>query len=176
MQYKSLNLKKLQIICYPDPLLKKVAQPVEEITEEISDLAESMVDIMVKSSGIGLAATQLGIPLRIITMSVTGKRDDAEIIINPTLSNLSGSSEMEEGCLSVPNVRANVRRANACTVDALDVDGNPFCMDAVELAATILQHETDHLNGILFIDHLNTVSRLSCRRALKQLEKEYENR
>jgi len=132
-----------------------------------------MIDLMIESSGIGLAAPQVGISLRLIVMSFTGKAQDAEILLNPEINNLHGWSEMEEGCLSIPDVRAKVRRPAACTVNALDIDGNSFRIDAVELAATVIQHETDHLNGILFIDRLNTIARMACRRGLKQLESDY---
>ena len=170
------NLDKLRIVFYPDPILSRVADSVREITPEIRGLVERMTDLMVNSEGIGLAAPQVGVSLRVIVVSVTGKREDAKAFINPELSNFSGSSEMEEGCLSIPGVRAKVRRAASCTMKTLDIDGNELVIDAVNLMATVFQHETDHLNGILFIDRLNTISRMACRRGIKQLEQDYKNR
>jgi len=167
------NNKKLQIICYPDPALAKQTQPIEKITTETIDLAQKMIDLMIDSAGVGLAAPQVGILLRLFVMSTTGKHEDAQVLINPELSNFDGTSELEEGCLSVPEVRAKVRRSATCTVTATDLQGNRTVMDVRELAATIVQHETDHLDGKLFIDHLNTLSRMACRRTLKQLEADY---
>ena len=174
MEYNIGNIDKLSIITYPDPVLKQVAEPVKDVTPEIIKLAQRMTDLMIKNSGIGLAAPQVGVSLRIVVISLTGKHDDAEVFINPELSNFHGRSEMEEGCLSVPNVRAKVQRFGACNVRALDLEGNQFLVDAVELAAIVFQHETDHLDGVLFIDRLNTVSRMVCRRAIKQLEQQYQ--
>jgi len=169
------NLDKLRIVTYPDPILSRVAEPVREITPEIRGLVERMANLMADSEGIGLAAPQVGVSLRVIVVNVTGKRQDVEVYINPELSNFLGSSEMEEGCLSIPGVRAKVRRAAACTMKALDINGNELVIDAVNLMATVFQHETDHLNGILFIERLNTISRLACRRGIKQLEQDYKN-
>ena len=100
------------------------AEPVTEINSDISDLAERMTDLMEEANGIGLAAPQVGVSLRIIVVSITGKRQDAKVLINPVLSDLQGVSEMEEGCLSIPGVHANVKRAASCSVEAQDIDGN----------------------------------------------------
>ncbi len=164
----------LHLRFYPDPILRQVAKPVAKIDSRITALADLMADIMIKSSGIGLAAPQIGLPLRLIVFTLTGKPEDVEVLINPELSNFQGASEIEEGCLSLPGIRAKVRRPAACTVHALNLEGDPFILDAVDLAATVVQHETDHLDGALFIDRLNAVSRLSCRKGLKQLEREFK--
>lgn len=161
---------------YPDPVLRQKARPVEVVDAGITALAERMADIMIQSSGIGLAAPQIGLPIRLIVFSLTGKLEDVEVLINPELSDFQGISELEEGCLSLPGVRAKVRRPAACTVSALNLDGDHFVMDTVELAATVIQHEFDHLDGTLFIDRLNAVSRLSCRKGLKQLERDFQEK
>jgi len=176
MESKPIDFKNLSIISYPDPLLRQPARPLIEVNSDIHQLAERMIDLMVSSGGIGLAAPQVGVSLRLIVISLSGKRHDAEAYINPELDNFHGASEMEEGCLSVPGVRAKVRRHAGCTVKALDLDGSEFILDAVDMTATVFQHETDHLNGVLFIDRLNTVSKMACRRGLKQLEITYQNR
>lgn len=173
MQYKLPELKKLQIVCYPDPVLTRKAEPILEITAKIADLADRMIDIMIESAGVGLAAPQVGVSLRMFVMTSTGKRQNAEIMINPQISQLQGTLLLEEGCLSLPLVRASVRRASACSVNALDIEGDRFVTDAVDLSAIILQHETDHLDGVLFIDRMNTIARLSCRKVIKQLEDDY---
>lgn len=174
MRNSRVNFNNLTIHKYPDPVLRQVARPVEEITSEIVEVVERMTDLMLESSGIGLAAPQVGMPLRIILMSATGKRENLEVFVNPQLSGFEGISEIEEGCLSLPGLRVKVRRPASCTVSALDLEGNNFVLDVVELPAIILQHENDHLDGMLFIDRLNTVSRLVCRRTLKQMEREYK--
>jgi peptide deformylase len=177
MVLSTLELKKLRVVNYPSPILRQTARPInpEEIGSDLANLSERMIELMVKSAGIGLAANQVGLPVRLIVVSLTGKAEDAEVLVNPELTNLQGDVETEEGCLSVPGIRAKVRRANACTVNALDLEGNSFVMDTVELGAIVLQHEVDHLDGILFVDRLGTVARMACRRALKQLEDAYEN-
>jgi len=171
---KPFDYNELKIVSYPDPRLKVKAEAIEAITPEIIGLANRMVELMVESSGVGLAAPQVGVSLRLIVISLSGKKEDAEVLVNPNVTNLNGWSEMEEGCLSIPGVRATVKRAAACTVEAMDLEGNQFMMDAVELLATILQHETDHLNGILFIDRLNPITKMGCRKAIKCLEEEWK--
>jgi len=174
MVSKSLNINSLRLRHYPDPILRCPAQPVEKITPDVVAIAEKMTGIMLANNGIGLAGPQVGLSRRIVVISLSGKREDVEVLINPVLSNFQGNSEIEEGCLSLPGIRANVRRWAACTVKALDVNGQEFVLDAVNLAAIVIQHETDHLDGKLFIDRLNSVSRMACRRNLKQLEKEFQ--
>jgi len=176
MILNDFNIGQLGIINYPDPRLRERAKPVERINSEIEALAERMTELMIESQGIGLTATQLGIPLQVVTISLTGKRDDVEVFINPQLGGFEGVTEMDEGCLSLPGIRGMVPRAAVCQVTALDLEGNHFCMDMVDLAATVIQHETDHLQGKLFIDRLSTISLMSCRKGLKQLEQEFNRR
>ena len=178
MFFNGVDLDRLLVQIYPEPVLRQKADPVdpESINDELSRLAERMIETMVQSQGIGLAAPQVGLPIRLIVISPTGKSDDAEVLINPELSHFQGSSEMEEGCLSLPGVRGKVRRAQACAVTALDLDGNRFVMEAADLTATVLQHETDHLDGVLFIDRLSTISRMKCRRAIRALDQEYRSK
>ena len=164
----------LSLVYYPDPILAQVAKPLGAITAEIQDLAGKMIDLMVSSSGIGLAGPQVGFGYRIFVASVTGKEEDARVFINPKISNLEGFSEMEEGCLSLPGIHVNVGRPAACRVEAMDVDGQPFVIDATEMQAKVVQHENDHLDGILIIDKIGTLARIGCRKAIKQLKNDYE--
>ena len=174
MTYDLPDIDTLKIVHYPDPVLAEDAKEISEVNDQIVALAHKMVDLMVESDGVGLAAPQVGVSLRLIVISPTGLKEDAEILVNPVLTNLIGNIDGEEGCLSVPGIRAKVRRAESCTVTAQDLEGNSFTVDAAELPAIILQHETDHLDGILFIDRLNAISKMACRRGIKLLEKEYE--
>ncbi len=174
MQCEIPDINSLKIIHYPNPILAQQAAPVEEINSKVVELAHKMVDIMVDSDGVGLAAPQIGISLRLIVISPTGKKEDAEILVNPELTNLIGCTDSEEGCLSLPGIRGKVRRSESCTVTAYDLDGNKFTMDATEFPAIILQHETDHLEGTLFVDRLNAIGKMAVKRGLKTLEREFE--
>ena len=175
MADKSIDLNNLTLRHYPDPFLRQVAAPVERITAEVVKLAERMVEIMLESRGIGLAAPQVGVGKRIITVCPTGDIEDVRTIINPVASEFSGWSEIEEGCLSVPEVRANVRRPACCTVRGVDIAGKEVLIAAEDLMATVLQHELDHLDGKLFIDRLGGISRIAVRHSLKDLERQYAN-
>jgi len=176
MEQNHLDLNDLRIRYYPDPVLRKRADEITNITPELADLADTMIELMLKADGIGLAAPQVGLSIRLVTVNLTGKPQDAQVLINPVLSDFQGYQESHEGCLSLPGISGKVRRHAACTVQALDLDGNKFVIDLVDLPATCLQHETDHLNGVLFIDRLNAISRLACRKGLKVLESTYQTK
>jgi len=169
----NIDLRKLRICHYPDPVLRGSAQPMVKIDDGTAALAERMIELMLEANGIGLAGPQVGLPWRIFVARLASDGEQMEVLINPVLSNFQGTCEFEEGCLSIPTVRAKLRRAAACTVTALNLEGNRFVIDVVDLAARTVQHETDHLDGILFIDRLSTVAKIGCRRVLKRLEREY---
>ena len=162
------------IITYPHPVLAKKAAPVAEITDEIRALAAEMLEIMYKDKGIGLAAPQVAESIRLITVDLSGpdKREDPLVFVNPVLSNLEGTVESEEGCLSVVGYRTTVKRAERLHLSATDLDGNPVEMDADDLMAICLQHEVDHLDGVLFIDKISKLKRTLYERKLKKWLKE----
>jgi peptide deformylase len=159
-----------KIIAYPHPVLAEKARPVAEITDEIRALAAEMAELMYQSSGVGLAAPQVAESVRMITVDLSGpeKRTDLHTFVNPVLSDFEGETESEEGCLSVPNYRTTVKRAEKLRLSALDLDGNPVEMDADGLMAICLQHEVDHLDGVLFIDHISRLKRAMYERKLKK--------
>ncbi|HCU68803.1 MAG TPA: peptide deformylase [Desulfomicrobium sp.] len=159
---------------YPDPVLAAKAAPVTEITDEIRTLAADMIETMYADKGIGLAAPQVGESIRLITVDLSGpdKREDPHVFVNPVLSNLEGEVESEEGCLSVVGYRTTVTRAERLHLSATDLDGNPVEMDADDLMAICLQHEVDHLNGVLFIDKISKLKRTLYERKLKKWLKE----
>lgn len=159
---------------YPDPVLAAKAAPVTEITDEIRALAADMIETMYADKGIGLAAPQIGESIRLITVDLSGpdKREDPHVFVNPVLSNLEGEVESEEGCLSVVGYRTTVTRAERLHLSATDLDGNPVEMDADDLMAICLQHEVDHLNGVLFIDKISKLKRTLYERKLKKWLKE----
>ena len=161
------------ILTYPNPLLKKKSAPVTIITDSVRKLVQDMVDTMYAAPGIGLAAPQIGVLQRIIVIDISGKNDPPDLIvaINPVIVHAEGEAYEEEGCLSVPDYAANVRRHAEVIVTALDIDGNERTWKTDDLLAIAFQHEIDHLEGILFVDHLSTLKReLFQRKARKALE------
>ncbi len=161
----------LEIITYPDKFLKKKATPVETIDEKILKLIEDMAETMYESSGMGLAATQIGSDKSIIVFDQFAGQEDKQyqVLINPEI--LSSKDEFlseNEGCLSVPGYRADVKRAASAVVEGLDKEGKPVQIEAEDLFAVILQHEIDHLNGILFIDRISSLKREMYKRKVKK--------
>ena len=159
----------LNILHYPDPRLKKVASPVEEISEDIQILLDDMLETMYDAPGIGLAATQVNIPKRLIVIDISEQRNSPLYLVNPEIVNKNGETEMEEGCLSVPGIFASVDRANQIGVKALGKNGEIQEFTAEGLLAICIQHEIDHLNGVLFIDYLSEIRR---QRIKKKLQKQ----
>ena len=162
------------IVTYPHPVLAQKAESVVEITDEIRNLAAEMIEIMYADKGIGLAAPQVAESIRLITVDLSGpeKREDPRVFINPVLSNLEGEVESEEGCLSVVGYRSTVVRAERLRLTALDLDGNTVEMYADDLMAICLQHEVDHLEGVLFIDKISKLKRTLYERKLKKWQKQ----
>ncbi|KAA8994869.1 peptide deformylase [Affinibrenneria salicis] len=159
----------LQVLHFPDERLRTKAQPVKEVNAEIQRIVDDMFDTMYEEEGIGLAATQVDIHQRIIVIDVSEERDQRLVLINPELLEKSGDTGIEEGCLSIPETRALVPRAERVKVRALDRDGNPFELETDGLLAICIQHEMDHLVGKLFIDYLSTLKRQRIRQKLEKL-------
>lgn len=157
-----------QILHYPDPRLRRKAEPVREVTDEIRALVADMAETMYNAPGIGLAAVQIDVTQRVVVMDLSEERNELQVFINPEVHEADGEQIMEEGCLSVPGIFEPVRRAGHVKVRALDRDGRPFELEASGLLATCIQHEIDHLDGKVFVDHL---SRLKQQRIRKKLEK-----
>jgi peptide deformylase len=157
----------LKILRYGDPGLRRKAEPVGAITPELKRRIGDMVDTMYDEVGIGLAAPQVGIALRLI---VVGDEDgrDTQAIINPVITDRRGEALAEEGCLSLPGIFAPVARAEWVRVEAQDIHGKPLTIEARGLRARVLQHEMDHLDGVLFIDHLDAMARDRIKRKIKK--------
>ena len=145
----------LEVLHFPDQQLRKVAKAVEEITPEIKEIAADMLETMYLENGVGLAATQVNIHKRIAVIDTSESRDQPMVLINPEIIEQSGEEESEEGCLSVPETNAKVKRCEFVTVQYLDLDGNQQVLEADGLLAVCIQHELDHLKGKLFIDYLS---------------------
>jgi peptide deformylase len=168
-----------EVLKFPDPRLREIAKPVLEINDEIRGLAHEMCDVMYDEPGIGLAAPQLGVPLRLIVVDTEWTDEDAErnplILINPEITEREGSITWNEGCLSVPDFEADVERAQKVRLVAQDLEGEEVVIDAEELQAVCFQHEADHLDGVLFIDRISRLKRgLYVKRRKKQLKQELE--
>jgi len=171
------------IVIYPDERLKVRCSPIPNVTEEIQQLLEDMAETMYDAPGIGLAAPQIGELLRVVVIDVG---NDSEVegdpeeqkkgrnllkLVNPEIIARSGKTEYEEGCLSIPDVREWVKRSAEVTVQALDENGKKIRIEADGLLAICLQHEIDHIDGILFIDHLSTLKRQLLNRQLQTFKK-----
>jgi peptide deformylase len=157
----------LTVRLYGDPVLRQVAAPVREITAEIKRIIADMTETMWHQVGIGLAAPQVGLPHRILVMD--DGQGGAQALINPEIETRSGTVREEEGCLSLPGIFGVVERSKTVTVRAMDADGKPVSLEATGLKARIVQHELDHLDGVLFIDRLPPVTR---DRIKKKIQKE----
>ncbi|MBC2715544.1 MAG: peptide deformylase [Desulfobacteraceae bacterium] len=152
----------LKILTYPDPFLREPTKPVADIDDEIQTIIEDMAETMYEAPGVGLAAIQAGIDKSIIVYDPDAdvEKKDFHVLINPEIVFSEGEMVSEnEGCLSVPDLRADVKRSEKVTVEALDRNGNPLKIEAVGLLSVILQHEIDHLKGILFIDRISALKR-----------------
>ena len=164
------------ILTEPNNILRKISKPVENVGESERLLMDDMLDTMYAANGIGLAAIQIGVPKRIIVMDIRGKdgKKEPRFFVNPVIKNKDPSkSTYEEGCLSVPNQFAEIDRPSKCEVEYLDYDGKKKILKAEGLLATCIQHEMDHLEGILFIDYL---SKLKKTMILKKLSKNKSTR
>jgi peptide deformylase len=159
----------LQILHFPDPRLRQRAKPVMAVTDEIRKIVDDMAQTMYDAPGIGLAAIQVNILLRIVVIDLSETRDRLQVFINPEVVTGEGEQTLEEGCLSVPGVFESVTRQQRVKVRAQDRDGKPFEVEFEGLIATCIQHEIDHLDGKVFVDHL---SRLKQQRIRKKLEKQ----
>ena len=164
------------IINIPDPILRAISKPVERVDDEMRALLDDMLDTMYDAPGIGLAAIQIGVPLRIVTVDVSPRKESDEdleegeepepavpnpiFLINPKIITSSDDrSTYEEGCLSIPEYYADVERPASCKVEYIDRNGKQQTLDADEILATCIQHEIDHLDGVLFIDHISKLKR-----------------
>jgi peptide deformylase len=150
------------LIILPDPVLRQLSQPVETVNADVRRLADDMLDTMYDAPGIGLAAIQIGIPRQMLVIDVSkdGEEKQPLIFINPKILTTSDErSVYEEGCLSIPDYYAEVERPATITVEYIDLEGKQLTAKADGLLATCLQHEIDHLNGVLFIDHISKLKR-----------------
>jgi peptide deformylase len=159
----------LPILQYPDPRLHKRAAPVARVDDSIRNLVRDMAQTMYSAPGVGLAATQVDVHKQVIVIDISPTHDQLKVFINPEIVDSRGTSDAEEGCLSVPGVFDKVARAEWIRVRALDAEGNPFELEADGLLAVCIQHEMDHLQGKVFVEYLSPLKR---RRILARIRKQ----
>lgn len=176
MNNDSADGAEISLIYYPHRTLKFPAKPVTRVDGDLLRLIDEMFDIMYESRGVGLAANQINVPLRIFVMDPTGERDSGQkqAFINPVISRRRGDGTDEEGCLSIPGIRANVRRSTALHLSAYSQRGEAVEQDLDGFAARIAQHEVDHLDGVLFIDRIDALARKSLQEELAELERQFQ--
>jgi peptide deformylase len=165
----------LRVIQYPHPTLRRLSKPLKRVDAEVREIVREMFELMYKHRGVGLAANQVDLPYRLFITNPMGdpKSGEEHVFINPVLRRPRGLVEAEEGCLSIPEVYAPVKRADKIDIDAYDLDGQPVHLELDGLHARVVQHENDHIDGRLFIDRLSTTAALDVRDALRQFEDEF---
>ncbi len=162
----------LDILCFPDPRLRTVAKPIEQVDDELCILIDDMFDTMYEAPGIGLAATQVDVHKRLIVIDISEEKNQPFVLINPELTEQDGIEAMDEGCLSVPGVFESVERADHIVVKALDRQGEVYELAADGLLAICIQHEIDHLDGKLFVDYLSQLKRTRIRKKLEKQQRQ----
>jgi peptide deformylase len=164
----------LRLILYPDPRLKKKSQPVTVFDDALKQTVTRMFELMRESEGVGLAAPQVGLNIRLFVVNATGKPEDDKVYVNPMLSDADGDEEAEEGCLSLPDIKVNIRRPTLrVKMQAQDLDGKPFEEIGEGFVTRIWQHENDHLNGVLITDRMGPVAKMAYRKKLKEMEDDF---
>ena len=171
-----MDFQKLRIIHYPDPRLRKPSAPAEKIDAHFADLARRMFELTYEVSGLGLAAPQVGLNIRLFVTNHTGQPEDERVYVNPEILEMEGTVERDEGCLSLPEVFAPLKRAAWCRLRALDLDGSAFEVEGTDLLARAWQHEMDHLNGVLICDRMSPTAKIANRRLLKKFESDFKKR
>jgi peptide deformylase len=169
----------LQIIQYPHPTLRHRSKPLRRVDDELRKLVAEMFDLMYEHEGVGLAANQVDLPYRLFVANPEGDRDVKEaegVFINPVVSGGRGLDEDEEGCLSIPGIRAPVTRNTTIKIQGYDLEGNEISGEVEGFLARVIQHETDHLDGTLFIDRLGPAHAASIRDQLEEFELAFQSK
>ncbi len=171
MQY---DIEDLAIIHYPDPRLRTKCARVTKFDDDLAALAERLHELMQEGKGVGLAAPQVGVLIRMFVMNPTGEPEDAMTFVNPVISDRTGGAEREEGCLSLPSVYVQIHRPEMCLVTAQTETGEVIEIEAEDIIARVCQHETDHLDGKLILDRMGPADKIATRKTLQALEENYK--
>ena len=158
------------VVLYPDPVLLRPTDPVDSVDDEVRELVEDMVETMVAAPGIGLAANQVGVPRRvcIVDLSAGERPDTLHVFVNPVVLETRGTQVGEEGCLSFPDVTLEIERAYGVTVEALDLEGNKFTLEAEDLLARAILHECEHLDGRVFLRNVSALKRDMVKKQIRK--------
>jgi len=163
----------MEIVHYPHPALRWKSKPVQKINADLRAKIDEMFALMYEAKGVGLAANQVAVPLRFFIVNITRNSEEADeelVFINPEITKRKGSTEDEEGCLSLPQLYGQVRRAEDIVIEAFDLNGQPFEMELKDLPGRVVQHETDHLDGVIFPDRMTDTARHELEPQLKDFE------
>ena len=164
-----------EVVLYPDPVLRRVAEPIDRFDDALEQLVRSMFARMKKSNGVGLAAPQIGLRQRVLVLNPTGDAADDLALINPTIVSRAGARvAYDEGCLSFPGIFAEIVRPERCTVQAFDLGGKPLERELDGFTSRIVQHEYDHLEGVLLVDRMSPAERQKHKGALESLVSRYQ--
>jgi peptide deformylase len=166
----------MNIVYFPHPALRWKSKPIVEINAELRETVREMFNLMYEARGVGLAANQVGLPLRLFIVNASAEPEENEeelVFINPEITHRKGSIEGEEGCLSLPELYGQVRRAEEIVVEAFDLHGREFSMTLTELAGRVVQHETDHLDGVMFTDRLSESAQREVEGRLDDFESQF---
>ncbi len=169
-----IDIAKCKITRYPDEVLKGTAKPVDEINDNIRQLVEKMYELMLEHKGVGFAAPQAGVALRLFIISLDGSRENLKVFINPTVTPDGALEAAEEGCLSVPGIWPKIRRYAKAKVTATGLDGKVFTEQAEGLYARALQHEYDHIEGMTIVNRMGQPAKIAYRKQLKKLRLQHE--
>lgn len=170
-----VNIEKCRITHYPAEVLAKKAEPVTEINDNIKKLVEKMYELMRQNKGVGFAAPQAGVPLRLFIISLDGSKENVKVFINPTVTPSGPLLTVEEGCLSVPGIYTKIRRYKNAKVTATGLDGKEFTDEGEDLYARALQHEYDHIEGMTIVNRLGSAAKITHRKQLKKLQENAQN-
>lgn len=172
--------RSFDVVLYPDPVLRKETEDVETFDDGLRAIVDGMLERMFESRGVGLAAPQVGLSMRLFVLNDEGDREKPErnmALVNPTIKSLDGKKvRLEEGCLSLPGVHADITRPERCTVHAFDAEGNEFEREFDGFVARIIQHEYDHLQGVLLTDRMTPSDKMRNRAAVEELQDAYRQR
>ncbi len=169
------QIPEFEVVVYPDPVLRKVSEPVARFDEDLRSVVAGMFARMRKSKGVGLAAPQVGLRQRILVLNPTGKEEDDLVLVNPTIVARAGDRTVfDEGCLSFPGIYAEISRPDRCTVRFVDVSGAPVEREYSGFESRIIQHEYDHLEGVLLVDRMTPAEKLKHKAALEELVARYK--
>jgi peptide deformylase len=171
-----IDVDKCVMTHYPAAVLGKASEPVKEIDDTIRRLVDRMIDVLIETRGVGLAAPQVGVALRLFIVSLDCSREHVKVYVNPKVTPAGDLEETEEGCLSVPGVYPKIRRFKRAMVTAMDLEGREFTEEAEGLYARCLQHENDHIDGTTIVNRMGAAARIAHRRQLKRLAEKQEGK